>query len=75
MPDFALICVHRPDVFALYETQVSGDADPQDFHMPDYHLLSLLNFHRALAMYIRIEVVYQFQQSISIYGAEYNCLG
>ena len=56
---YAHICVHRPDIFALCETQVLEDADPQDFHIPGYLLLSLFNFHWGLAMYIRNEVVYQ----------------
>ena len=71
---YAHICVHRPDVFALCETQVSEDADPQDFHIHGYHLLSVFNFHRGLAIYIRNKIVYQCQQSIDMYNAEFNCL-
>ena len=71
---YAHLCFHRPDVFALCETQVSGDSDPQDFHIPGYHLLSLFIFHRGLVVYIRDNVVYQHQQHFDCNDAEFNSL-
>ena len=49
---YANLCVHRPSMLAVCETQVCEDADPMDFHMPGYTFLSAFFPHRGKKPFI-----------------------
>ena len=71
---YAHLCIHRPSVLAVCETQVCEDADPMDFHMSGYTFLSAFFPHRGLAIYIRNDIVYQSQQHLFTSDAEFSAL-
>lgn len=71
---YSHINVHRPDVLALCETQVREDTDPQDFHVPGYHILSLFVSHRGLVVYVKNGIVFQSQQHLDSENPEFNSL-
>lgn len=71
---YAYVSLHKPHVMALNETQVCEGADPLDFHMPGYRLLPLFSPHRGLALFIRNDVAYQYQEQFSVTDAEFSSL-
>lgn len=70
----AHIRVHRPNVFALCETQVSTNCDPCNFRIAGYNLLPLFVNHRGLAIFIRDDVGFQYQQHLNSSVNEFNTL-
>ena len=61
-------------MMAVCETQVCEDADPLDFHKAGYTFLSAFFPHRGLAIYIRNDIVYQWQQHLFTSDAEFTAL-
>ena len=59
---YAHLYIHRLSVLVVCETQVCAAADPMDFYISGYTLLSVFFPHRVLAIYIRNDIVFQSQQ-------------